>query len=261
MNGPTILLYLVKIIGILLATIGLQISVTPPHPPPGKSDEAPSTSWEVVVKQRAGPVVIKLICWLAAIIEVTLISAQALGHETLAKCVLKMLGVYPHNDFGSGNQSSFELPLLYWSSAVLYPSPVFVLGASLAIVGGCIRYRCYRELGRLFTFEMSIMKEHRLIVSGPYAFVRHPAYTGLLCTLTGIVLIYSASGSWFVEYCALSSPLGLAIATCYLAITVTYMIGLLKRIPREDEALEDRFGPEWRSWAKRVPYRLLWGIY
>lgn len=53
------LLPLTKIPCILLATIGLQITATPPHPPPAKSEEAPSTSWEVVVKQRGGPVVIK----------------------------------------------------------------------------------------------------------------------------------------------------------------------------------------------------------
>lgn len=53
------LLPLTKIPCILLATIGLQITVTPPHPPPAKSEEAPSTTWEVVLKQRGGPVVIK----------------------------------------------------------------------------------------------------------------------------------------------------------------------------------------------------------
>lgn len=79
--------------------------------------------------------------------------------------------------------------------ASLYPSPTFLLGTCLASAGGYIRYCCYRELGHLFTFEMSIMKEHKLITTGPYAIVRHPAYTGAVCTIVGIVLLHSASVS------------------------------------------------------------------
>ncbi|KAE9401561.1 hypothetical protein BT96DRAFT_817728 [Gymnopus androsaceus JB14] len=234
------LLPLTKIPCILLATIGLQITATPPHPPPAKSEEAPSTSWEVVVKQRGGPV---LICWFAALAEILLICAQTLGYQTFAKSVLNVLGLRQASD------------------ASLYPSPMFLLGTFLAAAGGSIRYCCYRELGHLFTFEMSIMKEHKLITTGPYGIVRHPAYTGVLCTIIGIVLLHGSSGSWLIEGGVLDLLVGQVAAFIFFGTTSLIIVGLLKRIPKEEEALADKFGAEWKEWAQRVPFRLFWGVY
>ena len=67
-------------------------------------------------------------------------------------------------------------------------TPLFFLGTLLTALGGYIRYMCYKEMGTMFTFEMSIRREHRLITSGPYGIVRHPGYTGILCAVTGVVL-------------------------------------------------------------------------
>jgi len=40
--------------------VGLQIAVTPPHPPPNSDEGAPSTRLEVIVKQRTGPLLVKV---------------------------------------------------------------------------------------------------------------------------------------------------------------------------------------------------------
>ncbi|KAF9071094.1 hypothetical protein BDP27DRAFT_1446582 [Rhodocollybia butyracea] len=260
------LLPLIKIPCILLATIGLQITATPPHPPPAKSDEAPSTSLEVIVKQRGGPIIIKLICWLAALAEILLICAQTLRCHSLAKSVLYALGINMHMQ--QLEQASTQLPDSSESSSssspgmvMLYPSFLSFIGTILAVAGGYTRYLCYRELGHLFTFEMSIMKEHKLITTGPYALVRHPAYTGLLCTIVGIVLLHGASGSWVIECRVLDFTLGRAMVMIFLVVTSLITIGLLKRIPKEDEALAQKFGQEWKDWAQRVPFRLFWGVY
>lgn len=61
-----------------------------------------------------------------------------------------------------------------------------VVGTFLATIGGYIRWACYNALGHLFTFEMSIRGDHRLITGGPYAWVRHPGYTGVLSTFMGL---------------------------------------------------------------------------
>ena len=55
-------------------------------------------------------------------------------------------------------------------------------------LGGYIRWACYRALGRLFTFEMSIRDNHELVTDGPYGWVRHPAYTGILLIVAGVIL-------------------------------------------------------------------------
>ncbi|GAW00659.1 ICMT-domain-containing protein [Lentinula edodes] len=51
---------------------------------------------------------------------------------------------------------------------------------------------CYRTLGQLFVFELRIQKDHRLITEGPYAYVRHPSYTGLILTIIALV------GLWMI---------------------------------------------------------------
>lgn len=46
---------LFKIPCILVAMVGLQITVTPPHPPPPPDEKAASTRLEIIMKQRSGP--------------------------------------------------------------------------------------------------------------------------------------------------------------------------------------------------------------
>ena len=45
----------------------------------------------------------------------------------------------------------------------------------------------FRHLGQFFRFEASIQKDHQLIVSGLYAVVRHPGYTGMMLVFIGWV--------------------------------------------------------------------------
>lgn len=48
----------------------------------------------------------------------------------------------------------------------------FLIGTGLVIAGGALRWYCYRTLGVMFMFEVTIAKEHKLITSGPYGVVR-----------------------------------------------------------------------------------------
>jgi len=71
-----------------------------------------------------------------------------------------------------------------------------IIGAFMVTVGGLIRLECYRRLGRMFTFEMSIRKEHILVTSGPYGVVRHPGYTGALLAIGGMLLLHASEVSF-----------------------------------------------------------------
>ncbi|SPO38694.1 uncharacterized protein PSFLO_04173 [Pseudozyma flocculosa] len=59
--------------------------------------------------------------------------------------------------------------------------------------GGWLRLRCYRELGRFFTFAIGIRKEHKVIQTGPYRYVRHPSYTALSILLLSQALVHLAA--------------------------------------------------------------------
>lgn len=54
---------------------------------------------------------------------------------------------------------------------------------------------------------------------------------------------------------------GQVAAFIFFGTTSLIIVGLLKRIPKEEEALADKFGAEWKEWAQRVPFRLFWGVY
>ena len=133
-------------------------------------------------------------------------------------------------------------------------------GIILAIAGGTLRAWCYRELGKYFTFQMSVMKDHRLVTTGPYRIVRHPSYTGVIMTCTSIALLHATRGSWVRESGLLRyvpGKIGVAIFALVIAVTPP---ALLLRMKTEDSAMRKRFGDEWDAWAARVRYMIIPGI-
>jgi len=145
-------------------------------------------------------------------------------------------------------------------TAHTFISPLFMLGVLLGVTGVLIRIACYRELGRFFTFELSIRNKHQLITSGPYAFVRHPSYTGLIFIAAAFTLCEISPGSWWTEARVFeSSAIGKAIALAWLSCLYIKSTVIL-RAPREDAMLRETFGKQWEEYANKVRYRFLPGL-
>ncbi|KAF5326287.1 hypothetical protein D9611_000463 [Ephemerocybe angulata] len=140
-------------------------------------------------------------------------------------------------------------------------TPIFVLGCALAALGASIRLRAYRALGAMFTFEMAIKRDHRLVTSGPYAWVRHPGYTGLVCFVVGAGCCHAFEGSYLRESGVLCTPLGRALVLPGPVLMLSVGAALMMRMRREDEAMRGVFGKEWEVWARRVRWRLVPGVY
>ncbi|KAL0961343.1 hypothetical protein HGRIS_006299 [Hohenbuehelia grisea] len=135
------------------------------------------------------------------------------------------------------------------------------LGSLTTFLGALLRLKCYSTLGPLFTFELGILHDHKLVQSGPYAFVRHPSYTGMIMTILGVICSHSTQGSWLRESGILEWTL-MRFFVCYWLVTATAVIAsLILRLTNEDAILEREFGSEWSEWAQEVPYRLVPGIY
>lgn len=114
-------------------------------------------------------------------------------------------------------------------------------------------------MGVHFTFNLSLLKEHKLITTGPYAYVRHPSYTALILTVVGIFLCELSGGSWYTETRGFDSPVGKGIALlagCCVAI----LVSVVSRVTKEDKLLSDNFGEEWKEWQQRVPCRFVPGL-
>ena len=137
-----------------------------------------------------------------------------------------------------------------------FVSPLFVLGVVCAFAGALVRLWSYRAMGVHFTFQLSLLKNHKLITTGPYAYVRHPSYTALILTVTGIFICESSSGSWYMEARAFDSAVGKGIALlagCCVAI----LFSVVSRAAKEDQLLSENFGQEWKEWRQRVPCRFI----
>ncbi|EAU86696.2 hypothetical protein CC1G_06457 [Coprinopsis cinerea okayama7 len=157
----------------------------------------------------------------------------------------------------------------HWASALFDASasysgcechPLLIAGALFTILAASLRIWCFKKLGPLFTFEITIRPKHELITSGPYSFVRHPSYTGVFLTLIGASLLLFAPSNWVATKGVWTVPgalFGLFWAVkCAFAFRGTYL-----RLTTEDEVLRETFGVEWEEYARRVPWRLLPGVF
>src|SRR5262249_15122189 len=62
----------------------------------------------------------------------------------------------------------------------------FGVGLALMWCGIALRVWAFRTLGRYFTFTVMTSTDQPVITTGPYRFVRHPGYAGIVLVLTGI---------------------------------------------------------------------------
>jgi len=115
------------------------------------------------------------------------------------------------------------------------------IGLSLLIIGILIRGNAIRGLGKYFTGIVQIKDDHILIRTGPYKYVRHPAYTGALLAHLGLGLSFS---NWFA--------LGFS--------TIPFMAVAIYRMQVEERALQEAFGSEYVAYSQ-TSKRLIPGIY
>lgn len=136
-------------------------------------------------------------------------------------------------------------------------TPAWLIGGALIASGAFIRSACHRELGRFFTWEMSLKRDQNLVTTGPYAFVRHPSYTGLLLATIGSFMYQLDAGSWMAQ----SGWFELGSVRVLYAIWLTYTAyipwAMMWRTYAEDQVLRESFPEEWNAWARRTPYKMI----
>lgn len=128
-------------------------------------------------------------------------------------------------------------PELAWRS----PGIPGVIGLLLILAGVRLRQRAADALGRHFTVTLAVLKDHELIVTGPYRRLRHPNYAGLLLIAFG-----TATMVW--------SPLAVGVT---LAL---WLPAALLRIHAEESTLHARLGEAYAAYA-RERWCLLPGVY
>ncbi len=121
------------------------------------------------------------------------------------------------------------------------PTFFYILGLALFVVGLIVRWIAIIHLGRFFTVNVAIAKDHQLITTGPYRYVRHPSYAGTLLIFLGFGL------------CTLNI---FSFAAVFLPITAAFFW----RIHVEEAALRAAFGERYRDYAART-WRIIRFVY
>jgi protein-S-isoprenylcysteine O-methyltransferase Ste14 len=133
-------------------------------------------------------------------------------------------------------------PLVWLPFVVAYATPSQVeladgfrlAGLALAVVSALFAAWAMWSLGRSYGIRMDLFEGHRLVTSGPYRFVRHPMYLGILGFHIGATFAMES--------------LVLLAATALIVVPYT-----AARIVAEEKVLRDGFGADYAAFTQRVP--------
>ncbi|KAI0070054.1 hypothetical protein K474DRAFT_926931 [Panus rudis PR-1116 ss-1] len=137
----------------------------------------------------------------------------------------------------------------------------YAVGWAMMYGGAQLRLLCYRTLGRNFTYQLSVRKDHELVTSGPYKIVRHPSYTAAFTCFFGRTICMFGPGSWFIECGVGSTKWGKVLAGTWAVLGWIMSMLMLKRVGKEDEVLKETFKSKWEAWAKETPNVFIPYIY
>ena len=103
----------------------------------------------------------------------------------------------------------------------------------LFVAGLILRWWAIIMLGRFFTVDVTIEKDHELVERGPFRIVRHPSYTGVLLAFVG---------------------LGLSLRNWAALLVILLPIGaaFIHRMNVEEDALSRALGPRCAEYMKRT---------
>jgi protein-S-isoprenylcysteine O-methyltransferase Ste14 len=65
-----------------------------------------------------------------------------------------------------------------------------ILGLAISVSGVTFRLWAIRTLGRYYSHIVREVEDHRIVESGPYRVVRHPAYLGMIVANIGVVIFF-----------------------------------------------------------------------
>ncbi len=112
------------------------------------------------------------------------------------------------------------------------------LGFLFLIPGFILMQMAEKYLGRQFSVEVTLQKDHKLIQDGPYKLIRHPRYLGILAFFWGISLVFR-------------SLLGMLIVAAMLPV-------LIWRVFAEESLMQQEFGKDWEMYRQKswriLPY-------
>ena len=125
--------------------------------------------------------------------------------------------------------------LLHLSSRIQLWHTTLALGVvtvCIVVAGAAITVWARITLGRNWSGEVTFKQDHELIESGPYAFARHPIYTGLIIMAMGTAINYGR-------------PIG-------FALLATLCGGVWWKVRQEEQIMSKHFPHAYAKYRTRV---------
>lgn len=109
-----------------------------------------------------------------------------------------------------------------------------VAAVTLTALGAAFAILARAHLGKNWSGVVTIREEHQLIRTGPYKYIRHPIYTGLLVALIGTALVI---GEW-------RAVVGLGVI----------LLGFINKARKEESFLRTQFGAEFEDHKRHTGF-------
>src|SRR5256714_867710 len=138
-------------------------------------------------------------------------------------------------------RSSFLWDKGLWMFELPQGQAVTVAAVVLFAAGLILRWWAIVTLGRFFTVDVTIEKDHELVERGPFQWVRHPSYTGVLLAFVGWALTLR---NW----------------AAMAVVLVPIFVAFWRRVNVGEEALRGAVGGGYEQYMKSTK-RLLALIY
>ena len=127
-----------------------------------------------------------------------------------------------------------QVPSAVFATRILPRTPAtYWVGVALVFLGLAFAVWARHHIGRNWSGTVTVKENHVLIRTGPYAWVRHPIYTGLLAAILGSAVARGElRGVW-------------AVALCTLAF--------VSKLRIEERWMRQEFGAEYARYSAEVP--------
>jgi len=124
----------------------------------------------------------------------------------------------------TGIALNFLLGWLFPAAAIPWQrTTIFLLGVSLMLLGVALRWYAIWTLGRYFTRDVAVSEDQKIVRTGPYRYIRHPAYSGTFLTMLGVGL---AMTNW----------------ASLVTLLMCVLLGHMYRVRVEEKALSQAIG-------------------
>jgi protein-S-isoprenylcysteine O-methyltransferase Ste14 len=109
--------------------------------------------------------------------------------------------------------------------------PVQWLGVGLCLAGFALAFWARVHIGRNWGVPMSLRENHELVTSGPYRYVRHPIYSGIMLAMIGTAF---------------------ATDLAWLALFVIYFVFFLFAARSEEKTMQRQFPEAYSAYRRRT---------